>query len=134
MRDLHNNIKTQSAFNSALINSNTTTNGLIIDMQGFEAVEFIIQSATITDGSFTPLVRHGEASDLSDAADVPDASLLGTEAAAAFAAADDNTVKKIGYIGGKRYVRLSLVSTGVTSGGTLAAIAVKALPSQAPVA
>jgi hypothetical protein len=134
MRDFHNNISPAVALNATAISSNTTTAGAIIDTQAFEALEFIIQSATITDGTYTPLVEYGDQSNLSDAAAVPDAELISTEAAAAFVATDDNKVKRIGYIGAKRYVRLSLVSTGVTSGGTLSAVAVKARPSLMAVA
>jgi len=134
MRDMHHNLFAVSAFDSAAISTNTTTNGNIIDMQGFHALEFIMQSATLTDGTYTPLVEAGDASDLSDAIAVADAELLGTEANATFSDNEDDSVKLIGYIGNKRYVRLSFVSTGVTTGGTLAAIAVKAKPGQAPVA
>lgn len=134
MRDLHNNIKTEVARNIGAISSNTTTAGNIIDLQGYHSVEFIILSGTITDGTFTPLLQEGDAANLSDAAAVADSDLLGTEAAATFISTDDNTVKKLGYIGGKRYVRLSIVTTGVTSGGTISAIAVKSNASDRPVA
>lgn len=134
MRDLHNNIKAEAALNIGAISSNTTTAGNIIDMKGFGSVEFIIISGTLTDGTYTPLVQEGDAANLSDASSVDDADLLGTESDAAFAASDDNTVKKVGYIGNKRYVRLSLVSTGVTTGGTLTALALKANAADKPVA
>lgn len=127
-KDMHNNILQKPALNPQAIATDTTTAGVIIDTQGFESVEFIIQSATITDGTYTPLIEEGDASDLSDASAVADADLLGTEAAAAFAAADDNEAKRVGYKGQKRYVRLSLVSAGTSTGGTLAAIAVLGHP------
>ena len=134
MRDLHNNIKAEVALNTAAISTDTTTAGNIIDMQGFGSVEFIIQSGTLTDGAYTPLVEDGDVANLSDAAAVADANLLGTEAAAAFALADDDAVKKIGYIGNKRYVRLSIVSTATTTGGTLSAISIKHNSADKPVA
>lgn len=134
MRDMHNNISPAVALNVAIISSNTTTNGAIIDVQGFDSLEFIIKSGTIADGTYTPLIEEGDDSGLSDAAAVADGELLGTEAEAAFAATDDQTVKHIGYRGSKRYVRLSIVSAGTTSGGTLSALAVKGHPTNAPVA
>jgi hypothetical protein len=133
MKDLHNNIKTEVAFNTAAISSDTTTNGAIIDMQGFDSVEFVIQSATLTDGSYTPLLEESDNADLSSSNAVADAHLLGTEATAAFALADDNTVKKLGYIGNKRYVRLSLVSASTSTGGTLSAVVVKGHAADRPV-
>ncbi len=134
MRDLHNNIKVEKALNTTAISSDTTTTGSIIDMQGFGAVEFIIQSGTLTDGSYTPLIEEGTLSNLGDATAVADSNLLGTEADAAFALTDDNKVKKIGYIGNKRYVRLSIVSADTTTGGTVSAVAVKGNAGDRPVA
>ena len=133
MRDLHNNIKAQVALDITNISSNTTTNGNIIDMQEFGSVEFILQSGTLTDGAYALLIEEGDASNLSDATAVADGDLLGTEAGATFAATDDNAVKKIGYIGNKRYVRLSVVSTGTTTGGTVSAVSVKSNASDLPV-
>lgn len=134
MRDLHNNIAPKVAFNTAAISSNTTTNGAIIDLQGYDSVEFVIQSGTLTDGTYTPLVQEGDDAALGDAAAVADANLLGTEAAAAFAATDDNSVKRVGYNGNKRYVRLCIVSTGVTTGGTMSAVALRGHASERPTA
>lgn len=134
MKDMHNNMTPVVAMNMAAISTSTTTNGIIVDRQGYEALEFVVFSATITDGTFTPLVEHSDAYDLSGSAAVPDAELFGTEAGIAFVAADDNTVKRIGYAGNKRYVRLSLVSSGVSTGGTLGAVALKGAPHLAPVA
>lgn len=124
-RDLHHSIKASNALDTAAITSDTTTVGEIIDTQGFESTEFLIQSGVITDGSYAVLVEEGDDSGLSDAAAVADDDLLGTELLAAFVAADDNKVAKIGYLGSKRFVRVSLVSTGTTTGGTFGAIAVQ---------
>lgn len=120
--DMHNNVFIAMARNTAAISSNTTTAGIIIDTQGYESLEFIVFSGARTDGSYLPLIEESDASDLSGSNAVDDEDLLGTEVAATIAAA--NTVKRIGYRGGKRYVRLSLVSTSVTTGATLGAVAV----------
>ena len=114
------------------ISSSTTTNGVIIDTQGYNALTYLLNVGARTDGTYTPLVRHGDAADLSDVADVDDSDLVGTEANAAINTA--NTVKKIGYVGNKRYVRLSVVSTSVTSGATVGATAVLGRPDVGPAA
>ena len=132
-REIHNDIAKDVALNIAAISTNTTTNGVIIDTQAYDAIEFAMQSGTLTDGAYTPLIEDGDDSGLSDAAAVVDAELTNTEASAAFAAADDNKIKSIGYLGGKRYVRLSVISTGVTTGGTLGATVLKGRPSHLPV-
>jgi len=126
MRDIHNNVKNDVALNIQAIVSDTTTVGSIIDLQDYDGCEFVIQSGTLTDGLYTPLIEYGDDSGLSDAAAVPDKFLLGTEADAALGGGSPTPDNEIGKVGvkahsGKRYVRLSLVSTGVTSGGTIGA-------------
>lgn len=122
-RDIHNHIEHKVALNLQNITSDTATVGNILDMQGFESIEFLITAGAITDGAYAILIEEGDDSGLSDAAAVADADLLGTEALAAFTATDDNKVSKIGYIGQKNFVRISIVSTGTTSGGFFAVVA-----------
>ena len=123
-KDLKNSVISKVALNIQAISTNTTTAGAIIDTLGYESVTFVLQSGTLTDGAYTPLIEDGDNSGLSDAAAVADDFLLGTEAGAAFALTDDNTTKRIGYVGKKRYVRVSVVSTSVSSGGTLGGVCV----------
>lgn len=117
----------------AAIATNTTTAGAIIDLKGYESCTFSIISGVLTDGAYAVLIEEGDAANLSDAAAVADADLVGTEAAAGFASTDDSTSKTIGYVGTKRYVRLSIVSTSTSSGGFLAATAILGNPHNAPV-
>lgn len=133
-RDLNSNIKASPALNAQSIATNTTVNGAIIDTRGFEGLAFLIQSATITDGTFTPSLTEGDQANLSDGAAVQAADMIGTVAAATFIATDDNVTKKLGYKGSKRYVRLNLTSTGVTTGGAMSGTAVLGFPRHAPAA
>lgn len=129
---MFNNKKVNLGLDVAAITSNTTTVGNIIDMQDFDSMMFQLFVGVLTDGTYTPLIEDGEDSGLSDAAPVADAQLLGTEAAAVLTVAD--TIKKIGYIGSKRFVRVSIVSTGVTTGATVGATADQGHAHNAPVA
>lgn len=144
-RDLHNIIKNYSALNSTSITSSTTTNGNIIDSNGYEGVEFLLQAGAMTDGTYTPSIFAGNASDLSDGVTVPAQFLIGTTNvidtlanqrpdygspivdaigdATFTGATDSNKVKRIGTNAPYRYFRLVITSTSVTTGGTLAAIA-----------
>lgn len=122
-REIKNTINHINAFDIQAITTDTTTDGDIIDTQGFDSLLFAILAGTLTDGTYTPFIEDGDDSGLSDAAAVSDTFLTNTEADTAFAATDDNTSKTIGYVGGKRYVRLALVSASTSSGGTLGAIA-----------
>jgi hypothetical protein len=123
MRDLHNNLSIAIAKTVAAITTNTTTNGAVVDLQGFGSVEFSIHSGTLTDGSYAINVQHGDLANGSDMADAPASALLGAEPT--FALTDDDTVKTVGYVGSKRYVRIQIVSTSVTTGGTLGATAIR---------
>ena len=127
-RELKSTTSPVVALNTTAISSDTTTNGVIIDTAGYESILFVIQSGTITDGTYTSLIQEGDDSGLSDAASVADADLTNTEASIAFAATDDNTSKSIAYVGDKRYVRLNIVSASTSSGGTLSAVAIKGDP------
>lgn len=119
--DLKNNIQQLVGFNIQAISSDTTTNGAEIDTQGFESATFILQAGTLSDGTYTPLIEESDVSGSGYTA-VADADLIGTEADAAVDAS--NEISRIGYIGKKRYVRLSVVSTSTSSGGTVGAVAI----------
>ena len=79
-----------------------------------------------------PSLTHGDTSNLADGTAVTAAEMLGTVAAASLALADDNAVKRLGYKGHKRYVRLTVTASAVTTGGTVSAIALLGAPALAP--
>jgi len=122
--DLHNSVLGALGFPITAIASDTTTAGVIIDSLGFESMEFFIASGTITDGTYDVILEDGDDSGLSDAAVIDPELVLGS--LPQFVAADDNITERVGTITKKRYVRMSIVSTGVTTGGTLSAVAVRA--------
>jgi hypothetical protein len=132
--DLYNDITVTSGLNIGAISTNTTTSGPWIDTLGAYGLTYSILSGTITDGTYTPNLQESDsdAGSHSDASNVSTDFVIGTYADATFVAADDNTAKKLGYAGKKRYVRLQLVSTGVTTGGTLSASAIVGIPRHAP--
>lgn len=122
IKDIRSDLKVLNAFN-ATISSNTTTNGVIIDTADYDmGIMFTLTAAAYTDGTYTPLIRESDASDMSGANDVADDNLIGTEAGAVINAL--NTPKTIGIVGTKRYVRVSIVSTGVTTGAHIVGLSV----------
>ena len=136
MRDLHNNIDVRLAISPVVATDDTAIVSQIIDCAGFDGVEFAIITGTLADAdaTFAVLVEHDDASNLATAAAVADSQLLGTEAGASFTFAADNvTKKKIGYIGTKRYVRLTITPTGNTGNAPVAAVAIMGFPKLAPV-
>lgn len=131
-KDLHHNLSVVQAFNSATVSSSTTTNGVVIDTRGYGSIEFILSLGTRTDGTYTPLIEESDNPDMSSSNAVADSDLFGTEANGAVAAT--NGVGRVGmWIGKKRYVRMSVVSSGVTSGSTgVHGLAILGTPDLAP--
>lgn len=134
-RDLHNTLSYERGISPITqTNSDTAIVSQIIDMADKLALEFVIMTGGLTDANatFAVLVEDGDDSGLSDAAAVADEFLLpsdtGQEAAAGFTFADDNAIKKIGYRGIKRYVRLTVTPTGNDSGAAPVAVLAVGLP------
>lgn len=129
--DLKNDIKSLNALNIQAITTNATTAGVEIDTQGFDSVTFEIITGARTDGTVTPLIQESDVSG-SYSGSVADDDLIGLEADAALSAAQSRSI--IGYVGKKRFVKLSLVSTVVTSGLTAGASAILGSAKHNPVA
>lgn len=134
--DLKSSIQVNVVLGFDTISSDTTTDGDIIDKESaiyspFKSIVFTLVSGTITDGDYALKLVHGDESDLSDGVDVPATSLIGALPAYTDDADDDKSLS-VGYIGKKRYVRASIVSTNTTSGGLLGVIAIKGNPSVKP--
>lgn len=132
--DLHNKLEFRRAISPVSVADNTAAVSQIIDRQGFSALEFAIAIGSVADAdaTFAVLVEHDDDSGLATAAAVPDAELLGTEAAAAFKFDDDDETRKIGYVGNKRYVRLTVTPSGNASAALITAIAVLGGAADAP--
>jgi hypothetical protein len=131
-RDLHSNIKvTQTIAPAAAKTANATTTGSTIAHVGYESVEHVAQSGVITDGTLTGHLYAGDASDMSDEAEVTDAKdLIGT--VPVFAVSDDNVTKSVGYRGPKAYSRLKIVQAGATTGAFFVAFAIQGHARLAP--
>lgn len=117
---------------AAAVIDNTAFVSSIIDCQGYDAVTlaFITGTNADADATATVLLEEGDNSALSDAAAVADADMVsqanGTapETAAAFTFADDAETRAIGYVGSKRYIRLTVTPVNNTGNQFLAGIAI----------
>lgn len=134
MRDLYNNITARIAVTPIAVADNTAQVGSIIDVSGYQSCTFVIATGTLADAdaTFTVLVEEGDVANLSDAAAVADADLLGTESVAGFNFGDDGETRKIGYRGSKRYVRMTITPAANASSAPLAAVAIMGHPRSAP--
>ena len=120
--DSHTNFASaQRALATTTINSNTTTNGAAVDMGApgsatqAKTVAFLIHTGTITDGTYAVQVYEDDVVGFGTETQVPAARVYGT---VSIVAANDDTVITLSAKVHKRYCRLKLVSTGVTTGGT----------------
>ena len=127
MRDMHHNIEPKVALSpeSAFTDDGTYV-GPIIDRRGYMSVEFLIVAGKLLDAgaTFTPSLEASDNSDMSSS-EVPSATeMLGTIALATFTQADDYLVKKLGYTGKRRYLRLTMTPANNQSDAFVAALAV----------
>lgn len=126
-RDLYDNIGVTLAVSPAVLTATNTSTG--IDLVGFEGATVIINTGAIAGaGNFTPKLQESDVSG-SGYTDVAAKDLLGSFPSALAA----DTAYKVGYKGGKRYVRTVIT---LNSGTSIAAgaVIVKSHPRSAPVA
>ena len=136
MKDLMNLIDLKRVISPVSVADTTAQVGQIIDRRGFDSLTYVIATGSIADAdaTFTVLLEEGDASNMSDAAAVADADLIGTEALAGFQFDDDNECRKLGYKGAKRYTRLTITPVANASAALLSAVAVRSSPQLAPTA
>ena len=134
MQDLHNNIHLKRGISPAAVADNTPFVSQIADLAGYDAAEFAILTGALADAdaTFTTLVEHGDAANLSDAAAVPDDQLLGLETQASFLFSDDDKVFKIGLRTSKRYARVTITPAANTGNAFVAGVWILGHPRNAP--
>lgn len=125
MKELYHDSLIEYSIYPAALGAAAKTGDVIIDLAGYEGALVICGCGAIT-VDMTFQLMHGDESDLSDAAAVPDGDLVGTEPT--LEADNDNEVKQFSYVGNKRYLR---VDTTAGTGDGWAAI-LKHAPRHAP--
>lgn len=108
----------------AAVTNDTAFVGTIIDHQVTNGATYVIETGSLADANatFTVLLEEGDDSSLSDASAVADKDLLGTEALASFTYASDSKCFKLGYVGNKRYTRLTITPASNTGDVYVAAV------------
>lgn len=133
-QDLHNNIKVVTAVTPQAVGTTGIAGGKLssaIDRKGYASAEFVYQSGTSASAAdtITPVVYEADATD-GTFTSVAAGNLLGTESALTLSAAG---IKRVGYKGNKRYLKLRLYGTG-TATAIVSAAAILSTPEAAPVA
>jgi hypothetical protein len=125
MRDLRNNLGAFESVRPAV--QSATVTGETVDTNNFGSVMALVQTgAIVSAGDFTAKIQ--ESDDDSTWADAASTDLIGLFSTTLA----ENSVERVGYAGGSRYVRVVLTKNGGTS---IAASAVVVLgrPHLAPV-
>ncbi len=137
MRDLMNHIAPKRVLSPvAATTDNSAYVGQIIDKQGFDSLTYILSTGSLgdADATFTTLLEESNDPAMAGAVAVDDKDLLGTEALASFTVAADDKVFKLGYIGSKRFTRLTVTPAANTGNVFLSAIAILGHPALQPTA
>jgi len=126
-RDLRSNLEMQLALNG-LIATNTTTDGFIIDTAHYDSgVMFGFAVTSYVDGTYAVNLQDGDESDLSDAATIADAKIIGDKSTIILTAgtAEGALLSTLGITDTKRYVRVQIISTLTSDGAIISVVAVK---------
>lgn len=137
MRDIVSHLDFKRGISPAAPGSdNTALVSQILDRLGYESAAFVILTGQLADAdaTFAVTVEHGDAANLSDAVAVPADQLNGTLSGASFDFAADDKVRKIGYVGGRRYVRVTITPSGNSGSAPIAGLWVLGHPNNAPTA
>lgn len=117
MRNGTNTKRLKTGISPRVVTDNTTQVSVIVDRLGFASVESHLATGTLADSDvvWTTLIEDGDDPGLADAAAVADQFLISQttgvapELAASGIQTDDDKVRKIEYVGPKRYVRHSVL-------------------------
>jgi hypothetical protein len=119
---------------AAAVADNTAMATGWIDRQGYDSVTFVIMTGVLADAdaTFAVSIQDADAADQSDAAAVDASNLLGTTALASFTFANDGACFKLGYVGNKRYSKLTITPANNAGNAPLAVLALLGDPDIAP--
>lgn len=137
MKDQANDLNFKQLFPpKAAVTDNTAQVSGIIDMLGYNSCTLVLDTGTLidADATFALTLEVGDDSGLSDTAAPASTDLIGTLALGSFQFDTDNLCRKIGYIGGKRYIRATVTPSNNTGNLFLAGVAVLGNPKVAPTA
>lgn len=139
IKDYHNNVAVKRLISPIAIGTTGTgQTSRSIDTNGFSGVEILVHyaGATATNAVYTASVLEGDVTGTMTpvaAGDLIGSAGLGVQAGARTSGVGKFYVKRVGYIGQKRYIGLKLSST-ITAGTLVSAELLLARPQNAPVA
>jgi hypothetical protein len=135
LRDLKNNVESDLAF-YAVLTSTDSEYGYILDTSHYgSGIMFSFGAPEYTSGNgFLNNLQHSDDSGMAGAVDIPDENIIGSKSDINFSAitAEGDSLKTLGIVGTKRYIRFR-IEWGGGGGGTILVITSK-IPEYLPVA
>lgn len=119
---------------SPAVRANGTVDGIAVDRAstgGSDGSLVVIQTGTITDGSHAVVIQDSNDGSTGWVA-IPSEQLQGTSPT--IGAADDDLIYEVGILSSRRYLRVSVTTTGATTGGVVGAVIVLGESRNIPVA
>lgn len=134
LRDLYSNLKVINA-TVAAPTDNTAITSPTVDTRDYDQVLFVVATGTLADAdaTFAAVMAESDNSNMSSSNNVDDTDMIGLESGVSFTFAEDNFEAKIGYIGNKRYVNLTITPTGNASAAPVTILAL-GVPRRFPAA
>ncbi len=95
------------------LNSDGSSNGLIIDTDEYLSIMFTYTMEPFSDGTHTVTVFHDDGAGFTTASPIPDENVLGSfPVIEAETPQSTNILRTWGIFGNKRFIRITVVSTG----------------------
>lgn len=123
-KDLHNSIKNTFTLSQQKIGTDTTTNGVGVDTTFFESIEFVMSGGVNQVSIFKALLLLEDSDTDSNFTPVADEFILGDPALAFLDENNEFEIISLGYIGKKKFVRGSIVSTGAGGGDGILSVGI----------
>ena len=130
MKDLYNHIEFVQAIKPVLVKDNTVPAAATVDLAGFNSavIELSVGLKSADAGTITLKAEHSDATSF---ANVAAADIQGVTPAEGViytidADSDDSTsrIVKFGYVGGKRYLKLTIAEVGANANGVILGVTV----------
>lgn len=131
-RDIHSSLAPTLGIAPVVITGNTAVSTGIIDTSLYAGLEFYFLTGTLADSNatFAVSVAGGDVVDttgttITDSAAITKASeFIGSTTTASFRYDDDNDVHRLGYVGSKRYIIVTVTPSGNSGNAPFACLVV----------
>ncbi|NDE91383.1 MAG: hypothetical protein EB059_09680 [Alphaproteobacteria bacterium] len=128
LRDIENEVSVAQSLAPAA--RTASANGTSVDLQGYHSAMVVFNFGAWTDGSHTPSLEHSTNNSTFVACD---SNSLNGSFVAVSGSGGSNTIQKIGYTGGYRYIRAVLTVSGATTGALANAVVLRSDAAVQPV-